>query len=454
MVVSTSPTAFDTVTELGTSVRFDFNERISERVSGGTLEAAFSISPRGGELSVDHGRRSLSVRPEGGFRPGLVYRVTLNAVIADLFGNQMTDPFELVFSTGAEAVPTTLAGEAWNRVTGQPVAGATIYAVGGDGLIHQSSADGDGIFAFRYLPPGEFSVTAFVDMNRNGEVDSTEVQGAVPAEIAVGDTLLLEVAVLEPDTSAAVVTGALALDSVTIAVTFDDFLDPAAPESSMQVSLAREGGSAPAIDRIFHAGAYLEHVAAVTDSLVRLDSIDADRAAIERAGTVPGTDSAATDSAVSDDSAAAPDNVIAIDTIAVPAVDSVPPPADTVVVEPEAVRGAPVRLPPLQGSQPGPTPDGRRVLPGRRVVIRLAEPLTPEIEYEVGVAGVVNITGVPGGGGVTPVVLEPSPDSTTADSLAVPDTTVPDTAVVDTAAVDTAAVDTLGAAGNARAGAR
>jgi hypothetical protein len=93
-------------------------------------------------------------------------------------------------------------------------------------------------------------------------------------------------------------------------------------------------------------------------------------------------------------------------------------------------------------------------------VIRLAEPLTPEIEYEVGVAGVVNITGVPGGGGVTPVVLElPSPDSTTADSLAVPDTAVVDTAVVDTAVVDTAVVDTavvdtLGGAGNGRASVR
>jgi hypothetical protein len=451
VVVSTSPTAFDTVTELGTSVRFDFNERISERVSGGTLETAFSISPRGGELRVDHGRRSLSVRPEGGFRAGLVYRVTLNAVIADLFGNQMTDPFELVFSTGAEPVPTTLAGEAWNRVTGQPVAGATIYAVGDDGLIHQSSADGDGIFAFRYLPPGDFSVTAFVDINRNGEVDSTEVQGAVPAEIAVGDTLLLEVVMLEPDTSAAVVTDALALDSVTIAVTFDDFLDPAVPESSMQVSLAREGGSAPAIDRVFHAGAYLEHVATVTDSLVRLDSIEALRAAIERAGIAVDT-SAVADSVPALDSIPVPDSI--------PALDSVPPPADTIVVELGAVRGAPVQLPPLQGSRPGPTPDGRRVLPGRRVVIRLAEPLTPEIEYEVGVAGVVNITGVPGGGGVTPVVLElPSPDSTTADSLAVPDTAVVDTAVVDTAVVDTAVVDTavvdtLGGAGNGRASVR
>lgn len=443
MVVRTTPEALGTLTTRDAEVTFEFDERISEQVTGGALETAIAISPRSGELRVDRGSRTLRVRVEGGFRPGLVYRITLNPVVSDLFGNRMSDPFELVFSTGAEPVPTTVAGEVWNRITGQPVGGATVYAIGADSLVHQATTDEDGIFALRYLPAGRFTVTAFEDLNRDTEIDSAEVQGTGPIVVETGDTLLLDLPILQPDTTPAVVTGATALDSTTVSVRFDDFLDPSVAASSLQVSLGREGGPAPNVARVLHAGAYQDFVDEVMDSLARIDSVAAAEAA------PPGADSAAVRDTLAPDTLAPADSIPVGDTLAPP--DSIPvsdtlAPPDTVRVG--AVAGRPVagpqrrgppRLPPLEGSRAGTTADGRRVLPGRRIVLLLSSPLQPDVEYEVRVAEAVNIAGLGGGGGVTPLVLPP-PDTVRVDTVRV------DTVTADTARADTAAVLDTGSA--------
>ena len=119
VVVQTVPDTFELVETFDGLIRFEFDERISERAGSGTLDDAVIISPRTGEVLIGHNSRSLTVELVGGFLPDLVYRVTLLPVVRDLFGNEMRDPFELVFSTGAETVPTTLAGIAWDRRSGR-----------------------------------------------------------------------------------------------------------------------------------------------------------------------------------------------------------------------------------------------------------------------------------------------------------------------------------------------
>lgn len=437
VVVVTYPEAFDTLRDLNAAVRFEFDERISERTSGGSMDDAISISPRAGVLKVKRGGRSLSVEVEGGFQPGIVYRVTLQPVVLDLFGNRLVDPFDLVFSTGGEAVPTTLAGQVWDRITGQGLNAAVVLAVGGDGLVHESVTNREGIFAFRYLPGGHLSVTAFEDVNRNGELDSLEVQGGVSVDISAGDTLLVDVAVLRPDTAAAVVGDADAIDSVTFVVVFDDFLDPETPAEAIDVGISREGGSVPSIVRVFHEAEYAEYVDAVIDSFARLDSIDAAEVALQAAAQAARV-AAQADSLTETDSLAQVDSLAAA-------------PLDTVTIESsegrigraagpgqESPSAGDSRVPPtsldrLPGERPGVTADGRRVLPGRRIVILLAEPLVEEAEYEVQISSVLNINGFAGGGGVTSLLLEspPPPDTTVVDTLAVTDTVaVPDTGSV------------------------
>jgi len=100
----------------------------------------------------------------------------------------MRDQFELVFSTGPQPVPTTIAGIVWDRLTGRGAADYEVRAVGteGDSSVHVSMTDTGGVFGLRFLPtPTEvnglsafrFQLTAFEDRNRDNIVDPTEVQG-------------------------------------------------------------------------------------------------------------------------------------------------------------------------------------------------------------------------------------------------------------------------------------
>jgi hypothetical protein len=429
VIVRTEPEAFAVVSDLGRAVRFHFDERISEQVAGSTLEDAVTVSPRGGEVRVSHGSRTLSVEVEGGFRPGVVYRVTLLPVVRDLFGNQLGDPFELVFSTGAEPTPTALAGQVWDRISGQGVSGAFVSAVGTDSLVHVARADDQGVFAFRYLPAGSFAVTGFDDVDRDGEPGVREVKGTLPATLASGDTLLLDIPVLPPDTTPAVLARASALDSLIIVLEHDDYLDPDAASSQVVVGLSRDVGGAPGVTRLFHEHEYADYVREVTDSL----------AAAAAAAGAPTAPAARRDTLVPDPDA--PDSLAPgappPDTATpapVPAAPGGAAPGGT----PTPARPGPPRLPGVRGGggaappgQAGAAPPGR-VLPGRRLVALLDTPLEVGAEYRVRVSSVVNLNGLPGGGGEVTLVLEAAAPR---DSTAVPDTvpapdSVPDDAPV------------------------
>ena len=412
VVIATTPGALEKVTDLGTKIRFEFDERISERVTGGVLETAIAVSPVLGVYKVEHSPKALTLTLEGGLRPELVYRITLTPTVSDMFGNTMRDPFELVFSTGGDPVPTTLAGQVWDRITGRAVQQATLVAVSNDSLVHRSTADRTGIFAFRYLPAGSFDVTAFEDQNRNGEVDSTEVQGLIRLFVEEGDTVLTEISILTPDASEANMTGAEVLDSVTVALLFDDFLDFEIGADEIKIEISPDADDKPMIADVLHEPDYVVWVERVTDSLSLLDSIEAEEAAALRL--------------LSDAEAVMP-------SAEVTAIGS-----EELLVS--SARRPPPSLPQLQGSAAGPTADGARVLPGRRLVLRLSAPLPYETEFVFTVLGVTNIFGLRGGGGEATLSRELVVDSVmdldsvgVADSISTLDTgVVTPTGVADT----------------------
>lgn len=398
VVVSTEPAPFSTVGEVD-AVRFHFDERISERVTGGALETAVTVSPRGGEVRVGHSRRSLTVEMEGGFVPGVVYRVTLHDAVSDLFNNRMADPFELVFSTGPEPVATTLAGEVWDRVSGAAVTDAVVLAEGSDGLVHEARTDANGIFAFRYIAPGALTVVAFEDRNRDAVLDTAETQGFTPTTVAVGDTALIDIPVLEPDTGAAVLAEADVLDSVTVVVAFDDYLDPDLDAAALPITVRGPSGEAD-VAAVYQETGYTAWVDVVSDSVARLDSIDAANRAPPPPPPVEPTDSA-------EANVNANTNVTGLDSAE--------------VQEPLPTRPRPIALQPLSGERPGPMPGTDRVLPGRRLVLVFEEPLTYDVEYEVEIGGVVNINGLAGGGGTATFLWErpPPPEPVASDTTAV-----------------------------------
>lgn len=396
VVISTTPEALAEVPDFTGPVRFEFDERISEQGGAGPLDEAVTVSPRTGEVRVEHGRGSLSVEVGGGFRPGIVYRVTLLPVVRDMFGNTLQDPFELVFSTGGEPDETAVAGEVWDRVTGRGVGGYSLNAVSEDSLVYVASSSEGGIYAFRYLPAGSYGVTAFDDQDRDGEPGPSETRGSFALDVAPGDTLFVDVPVVAPDTTPAVLLGAEVMDSITLALRFDDYVDPGSALDDLSVSVVGESGARPAVRRMFHAAEWIQYVDSVTDSLARADSVARAEAPPPEADTVPATDTLA-----AIDTLAGADSLPAIDTLLADSLAR----ADSLGLPraPEATR--------RRG--PAPLPGGGiqgldqafargRVLPGRRIVIVLEEPLDPSDAYTVTVDGVVNLEGLEGGGGEVP----------------------------------------------------
>jgi hypothetical protein len=416
VLVTTRPDTYEIVERDLETVRFVFDERISERPTRGTLDDAVLVSPRTGEVSVDHGRDGLEVFLAGGFEEGRVYRVTLLPVISDLFGNTLRDPVELVFSTGPELVPSAVAGLAWDRVTGRGIEGLVVLAVDPrDSTVYQARTDTAGIYAFRYLPPGPYQVTAFQDRNADEAVDPMEPQGERLVQVTGADTLVAEIGVLQPDTTPSVVTAAEALGPRTVTLRFDDPVDPLWDPVPGNVALDRvlqddsaeivrddegevqvdEDAPAPAVVEVFHPWEYDAWAWRARDSLAALDSLDRARATELRAAG----DTARADSLVA----------------------TTPRPRPPTVPGAGAGRGRPARggagVEEEGPPQPERGPDGRP-LPSQRLVVRLDRELVQNRAYRVTATGVRNLAGIPLGGGTGVVVRQPPPaPDTAADTL-------------------------------------
>lgn len=365
-VVEVTPDTFALVDGGVDRVTLRFSERISERPARGTWSDVVTVSPESGPVRVRHRRDALEIRTEEGFRAGQVYRVSLAPVVRDLFQNTMLDPFELVFSTGPAFEPTVLAGLVWDRITGEPLLDHRVEAVAGSDADtrHVAMSDSSGIFALRYIPPGDYRVVAFQDRNRNRELDEPEPRGSAGVPVGPADTVVVTLAVLAPDTTPAVVTRMELEDSVTVRVVLDDPLDPEVPLDGVRWRLIRVADSVevPIVRGAFHR--------AGLEDMRRQDR--------EAEGLPP------------EDEEAGP---------------AAPP------------RGA------AGAQRPTTTPDGRP-LPAREFFLPLSIPLTRGVPHVMEVEGVVNINGVPGGGGSGRLEIPALADTTT------PPDTVPDTALV------------------------
>ena len=364
-VVETVPDTFAVVEPFTGAIRIKFNERISERVSGGDLDRAVQVSPRTGDVRVKHRRDGLEISVAGGFEAGLVYRVTVLPVVTDMFQNSMREAFEFVFSTGPQPLPSVLAGIVDDRITGATTQGISVIAIEADdedGAQHVAETDSAGIYALRYLPAGTYRIQAFEDVNRNHEADRQEPRGEVVQTLVVFDTVLAQISILPPDTTEAVLASIEVVDSATMRIVFDDYLDPDSSVSAVGVILARGDGAAPRADSVMHWHEYQERM----DSLRARVAADADVVAPRQDGLPEGRQPAA------------------------------------------GSRGAqtPAGRPARGGI--GQTSVGRnefgRPFPGREIYVLLTDTLATETPYVVTVSGVTNIAGTTGGEGQDTVV--------------------------------------------------
>jgi hypothetical protein len=378
-LMETEPAALAVLPGYTGAVVFRFDERISER---GFSESLVVVSPLDSALRVDRAGNEIRIRIDGGWRPDRIYRVVLLPGARDLFGNIRQQPAEIVFSTGPEIPSTAVAGLVMDRITGRAAQNGMVTAIrSGDDLAYTAVSDSAGFFSLRHLPPGDYDVLAYADLNRNRRRDPAEPvdSGHVARLTSPADTVMLVFDVIPSDTSPPRVTRAEAIDSFHVRVTFDDYFD---------------------VDEQFSGASAVVHL--LPDSIVRArgrgfliaPAFERERAAGEAA---------------------------AADSLAAAAVDTaqVPPAAAPTVRRP--------------GREPPP------LLPSRDVVVELDRPLQVGQTYVITVTDAVNISGLAGGGSARLEVREPPhrPDPPSPAPGVPPDTAPPPPGVPPEAVLDT-----------------
>jgi len=427
MVVSTWPDTFATVEPTRDPIVITFSERISERPTVGRLDDVVVVSPETGQARVKHTRTGLEISLAGGLRRGLVYRVRVLNTVKDMFNNRMEGPFELVFSTGGAYELNVLAGVVTDRITGEEVDQARVEArqipesdeeeaaeeaaEEPDVPVYVAKTDTAGIFVLRYIPSGEYELTIYQDNNRNREPDFRELQGTTTAHLGLlpprKDTIISEVALLQPDTIPARLVRVEAEDSTLIRFTFDDFLPAPATLSPVQITLSREEGESPGIERLLWPH-QLDSLRAFEDSVRVADSLaivaDSLRGVADSLQTV----------------------VAGLEAVG----DTVELPEVRAALEQLQARLEPPE-PEEQEEEEAPPPSPP-ILPEPEFFAFLRAPLVPDQVYQVTVVNVRNINGLTGGGGEGEVTWEPPEPPPVDTAGALPDTTgvPPDTTAV------------------------
>lgn len=382
-VVATSPEDFALVEPFDGPVRIEFERTLSERTTEGSLRDAVVVSPLTGEVTVSQRGRRLEIQMEGGFRSAAVYRITVLPRFQDRFRNTLDRPVELFFSTGPDFEETLVAGLLSDRLSGDEVAGARVDAVPlTEGPTYSAVSDSTGVFAFRYLPSGDYRITAWEDVNRNRETDFIEPQAETRVSVTPADTLVITtLELLQPDTTAAVLGVARVLDSLAVELTFDDPLDPEGSTEGVRAVLAHPE-DAEDEDRARELPEVLE--------VLHPHQWEARQAALEQAAA----EAVAMAAAAADAAARAAD-------------PDAPDPVDPDPDDPDD---------PDDPGEAADDPEAEEpVRPGTRLVLILDGPLPPDTRIVVRVEGVVNLAGIPDGGGEVAFTTPPTPEPAEAD---------------------------------------
>jgi hypothetical protein len=210
---------------------FYFDETINDRGSGAqALDGYFLVSPSDGTPRLSYRRSRIDVRPRGGFRPNTAYTVTLLPGLSDLRGNTMRSGESTVFSTGPTIPPERINGIVFDWATERPAARALLQAVTPDSVVYLAQSDSTGRFTIGPLTPGGYLVRAIVDQNGNHALDRNEPYDS--ARVVVPQTAPLELLAIQRDTLPPRILSVTPLDSASLRVTFDRYLDPAHPPAA------------------------------------------------------------------------------------------------------------------------------------------------------------------------------------------------------------------------------
>jgi hypothetical protein len=218
------------------AVVIQFSEVIDER-SGGSLDKLVTLSPVPEKLSVDWKRSAIAVRPKEGWRPNVVYQLTLLPGIQDLRNNKLATGRTIIFSTGGEIPDTRIAGTVLNWEDGRIAARALVEAIRlPDSLRYVGVADSVGDFLMGAVPVGRYLLQAGVDANNNRRLDPREPLDSITLQL--DSTLTHTFWAFKHDTLGPGLSHVTVADSLTLRLEFDQVLPPEPPDSGAVTLLA------------------------------------------------------------------------------------------------------------------------------------------------------------------------------------------------------------------------
>lgn len=247
-VEETWPAYGDSVSSLDGDAWIRFDEPLSDpRGVNRSLEA----SPAG-VYTVTPGRSRIRIRPESGWREGVVYYFRIPAGLTDLVRNRIQAPVELLFGIGGPVPPTVVQGRAYDRVTGRGTRGARLLFLSADSVPYTAVSDTGGVFRLPGLPYGSYDAAVFVDQDRDLTYDVQFEPGTVvPIELSEDTPSLdFDAWMIPADSTAPVLASAEVLDSLSLRLTFDDPLDSDASLDGVSVVVRRDEGSSWAVTTI------------------------------------------------------------------------------------------------------------------------------------------------------------------------------------------------------------
>jgi hypothetical protein len=379
-----------------------------------------------------------SVQPREGWRPGVVYRIRVAPGVSDLVRNRTIESIEWTFSTGPEITDTRIDGVIYDRVTVTGVRDARILFLPADSTPYSVVSDTGGVYGMRSLPPGDYSVLAFQDQNRNRRLDpTTEPWDSAHVELPDPESrFALDLWMVPPDSTPPVLRSVVAFDTTTLVLGFDEPLDPEASLDSTVISVRRVDGTGTIGTLESVVG---EASALVPDSVAKSDSTQiADDEKLEEDET-PGERAEPDETDAVADSVAPVEEPAESDSAAMRQLEQL---AEQGLPDDSVGAAGPDTLAADPGDEPGPTDRllsaELRPRPFPTLVVRLERAMS-EDTFRISVSGVPNLRGLRGGGDTTFVYVAPLPRQAPpelADSAAAADTSAVG-AVDSTEAADT-----------------
>jgi hypothetical protein len=271
-------------------VVFQFDETINDRGGGAqAIDNYFLVSPSDGLPRVSWHRSRIDVRPRNGFRQNTAYTVILLPGLADLRGNVTRTGASIVFSTGPTIPPERITGTVFDWAAERPAARAMVQAITPDSVVYLAQSDSVGRFTVGPLPAGTYLVRAFVDANSNRALDRNELFDT--ARVVAPQPAPLELLAVARDTLPPRMQSVTVVDSTSLRVTFDRFLDPAAPPAAGAFRLAAADSTVNPVVAVLTPRAEQAELQArqqaIADSLRRVDSLANKPLAPRRAITPP-----------------------------------------------------------------------------------------------------------------------------------------------------------------------